>query len=679
MSSRQPWAAQLPDWLAFVGALTQLQLLLSGVLAIVVLTTGSCLLPTLRQRAFAATRGEEEEDEANVRLLQSTVPVFVLTPVEVMELVLRDEPEVEDEVDYTEESRLKMKQLTAQIAEANQVLSHSRRVSASGTSAVVLMPYVVLTVGSRTMKTRVAQMFKADVLDTEFSRAKFCVGEAFHVPTEPDGGAGTQHVLYAQVFHHDLHASEADLRLAFGFYDLRPLLKQSADTGDAATVGGAATEVAVELHGPFRGTLRLLVERRTVGAHPSIDNQCVLVNDQRQWPSHGGFVGVAVSFVQSPRWMLILRQLMPKTHALVVDSLHLPHRVLLLLQHNPVLSAYGLVVSGGTQQMESSLGGPPLYQSAALELPVLLDEFSPGRLDLAMVGHGTRTQTMFLAAFKRPMVLDKEMRQFLTEPDYALSVAMWLEHFCAAINVACRGARYRPLLPHLRPDEVGEMARRRAHMVTLPSDLAQAYTVTVTDAEGRSAQRAPRGNVARLIGASLAAQGALAKDARRFLKKEQNLEMDFSDKAPEKQSLSRGDTRKAQAKPPPLSLGRRARMSVERLARSTASLKSDSPEHSFKKAVAAREIFLGRARRWPQPCWRGRPCRWSCTPRTSGAQRQGPRSSTRAGDTARTRERLVRQRRHLAERTRSGAGNHSSTNACSGTCGRGGGGGGCAG
>ncbi|KAJ1633006.1 hypothetical protein T492DRAFT_867462 [Pavlovales sp. CCMP2436] len=87
MSSRQPWAAQLPDWLAFVGALTQLQLLLSGVLAIV-----------------------EEEDEANVRLLQSTVPVFVLTPVEVMELVLRDEPEVEDEVDYTEESRLKMKQ-----------------------------------------------------------------------------------------------------------------------------------------------------------------------------------------------------------------------------------------------------------------------------------------------------------------------------------------------------------------------------------------------------------------------------------------------------------------------------------------------------------------------------------------------------------------------------------------
>lgn len=110
LEPRRSWTDELPDWLS---ELTQLQLVLAGILAVIVCTLSAYLAPTLRQRAFAGAAQQEDEGLGGGRLLQSTVPIFVLTPVEIVDLVLRDEPEVEDEVEYSEEARIRRQQVRA--------------------------------------------------------------------------------------------------------------------------------------------------------------------------------------------------------------------------------------------------------------------------------------------------------------------------------------------------------------------------------------------------------------------------------------------------------------------------------------------------------------------------------------------------------------------------------------
>jgi hypothetical protein len=78
-----------------------------------------------------------------------------------------------------------------------------------------------------------------------------------------------------------------------------------------------------------------------------------------------------------------------------------------------------------------------------VELDVTLHKEQPERVDLVSVDSGTRVQTLFQAAFQRPMTVDVETREFMAA--HSLTLHVWLQLFADALALALNGTKYQSL------------------------------------------------------------------------------------------------------------------------------------------------------------------------------------------------------------------------------------------
>ncbi len=287
--------------------------------------------------------------------------------------------------------------------------------------------YVVLSLGKRRMRTQIS----LDNASPDFN-------EGFWVVLDRDYDASQ--LLSMQVYHHSLHPAESDVRLGIAFYSLVGL-RMNEEKDWKPVLGGKGDHEAGTVH------LKITLQKVNKQQELAMEVRAFKLQDFTAWPASAGYVALATSLVRDPKWMNILKQLQPKLHQAVRQRQDSPHRVMMLLQGSPVLYAYGMVVSGGTQvtvgshDAEDALAeGANLHPRIAM-IQLDLNQDHTERIDLTKVQPGMRAETLFQAAFQRPLVVDRETTELVAQlGEQAMDV--WLQSFANAINLALTNSKY---------------------------------------------------------------------------------------------------------------------------------------------------------------------------------------------------------------------------------------------
>ena len=310
--------------------------------------------------------------------------------------------------------------------------------------------YVVLGLGKRRMRTAVA----LDSASPHFS-------ESFWVLIDKDYDANQ--LLSMQVYHHSLHPSESDVRIGIGFFSL--VGTKAGDTREWKAHMGTALHEAGEVH--INVSIQRVPKQRVL----AMETRAFKLQDFSAWPAQPGFVQLATSMVKDQKWLDIFKQLQPQLFKAVMSRQDSPHRVMLLLQASPVLSAYGMVESGGTRvsPLSNAEAAEMLHDGCLMEprlVQVNLNLYADHteRIDLTKVTAGSRAQTMFQAAFQRPLMVDKETNDLINQYGN-LALDIWLQTFANAINLAVNNSRYESLRTHKKREE--EKLRRMAEEAAL--------------------------------------------------------------------------------------------------------------------------------------------------------------------------------------------------------------------
>ena len=118
----------------------------------------------------------------------------------------------------------------------------------------------------------------------------------------------------------------------------------------------------------------------------------------RQRYAHGGFMGAAAEMMKDARWNDIYRTLMPKHHA-KATAIKLPDELMLHMENNPVLAAYGSMLhqSEVAGQADPQAAPDDKHQAMTLEWDVWLPLNPTSSTDIlskAKIAHGGTTTTM---------------------------------------------------------------------------------------------------------------------------------------------------------------------------------------------------------------------------------------------------------------------------------------------
>jgi len=150
------------------------------------------------------------------------------------------------------------------------------------------------------------------------------------------------------------------------------------------------------------------------------------------WYSHGVGFGGAGEFLQHPKWICALKQIMPQTQQLLQSLLAASDaatKVMLELENNPVLAAY-VASTFITAQKGNPLQPQTAKKLLNLEWDIFLSNSAPSDLTQARIVHGKPLTLITQNIFKNIPI-----SPFMPEVSVAPTPLRWLEIFGKAIKL----------------------------------------------------------------------------------------------------------------------------------------------------------------------------------------------------------------------------------------------------
>jgi hypothetical protein len=173
-----------------------------------------------------------------------------------------------------------------------------------------------------------------------------------------------------------------------------------------------------------------------------------------QFYAHGAFMGAAREMLADPKWNRILEVLMPDVHSDVTAALARGRgsdEIILMLENNPVMAAYGLVKTQEMDQRREGGRSDRIERMVAMEwdawLPTRIvqeykdadntadqDRLARQMVDEMLIAHGTRSQTLKENVFGRRQYAN--VRQTRKSGQGGVLPGAWMDLFGRALQLA---------------------------------------------------------------------------------------------------------------------------------------------------------------------------------------------------------------------------------------------------